>query len=210
MVGKILTALVVSWSAALLAAMPASNNYKINNYGFGSGGVDNATSTNYALNAISGETSGQSASSTSFKINPGEISTQQAHVPPAPTFDNPANYYSKLHFVVSTANNPSDTKFALAISKDNFVTTQYVQDDGTVGTVLGLEDYQTYAAWGGATGSFVIGLDDNTTYYLKAKAYSGKFTETGFGPAPLPLRLQASPLISTYRPAIPRRLPLTL
>jgi hypothetical protein len=168
--------------AALLAAMPASSNYKINNYGFGSGGVDNATSNNYSLNAITGETSGQPATGTNYAVKSGEVQTQQAHVPPAPAFTNPANYYSKLHVVINQSANAADAKYALAISSDNFSTTQYVQNDGTVGSALGLEDYQTYAAWGGASGSDVIGLNHSTTYQIKAKAISGKFTETGYGP----------------------------
>ncbi|HEX7259330.1 MAG TPA: hypothetical protein VF272_00155, partial [Candidatus Saccharimonadia bacterium] len=137
-------------------------------------------------NGIAGEVSGQQAASTSFRLNSGNNQTQQAHVPLAPTFDNPANYYSKLHFVINPSNNPSDTKFAIAISSDSFATTRYIQNDGTVGSTLGIEDYQIYGStgvgWGGASGSLVIGLESSMTYQIKAKAISGKFTETGFGP----------------------------
>lgn len=167
----------------MLAVTPSSTNYKINNYGFGAGGVGNSSSASYSLNALTGETSGQPTTSTTYNVKPGEIQVQQAYVPLAPTFDNPSNYYSRLHFVINTAGNPSDTKFAIAISEDGFATdTRYVKSDGTVGATLAFTDYQDYATWGGATGSYVVGLKSNTTYTIKVKAYSGRFTETQYGP----------------------------
>jgi hypothetical protein len=102
---------------------------------------------------------------------------QQANVPAAPTFTNPANYYNKLKFVLDTGNNPSDTVFAIAISTDNFTTTNYIQADNTIGSS---PVYQTYASWGGATGATVIGLATNTTYKIKTKAMHTKFNESGF------------------------------
>ena len=53
----------------------------------------------------------------------------------------------------------------------------------TIGGTLTLTDYQTYTAWGGASGSNIIGLTPGTTYYLRAKATQGKFTESGYGPS---------------------------
>jgi hypothetical protein len=173
---------VVLGTWMILAALPSSSNFKLNNYGFGSGGTATSSSSSYKLNGISGETSGQQTSSANFRINSGNNQTQQAHVPLAPTFDNPGNYYSKLHVTVNPSSNPSDTTFAIAISSDSFATTQYIQNDGTVGSALGIEDYQTHANWGGASGSLVIGLDSSTTYQIKVKAMSGSFTESGYGP----------------------------
>lgn len=169
-------------SFVFLLVMPASTNYQLDNYGFGSGGVGNATSSNYALDGITGEVSGGKLSSATYSAEPGLIYTNQANVPVAPTFTNPASYYNKLQLTINTSGNPSDTVFAIAISSDNFVTTQYVKSDHTVGATLLLADYQTYAAWGSGGGFFVVGLAANTTYYVKAKAMQGKFTETEFGP----------------------------
>lgn len=176
------------WKASLslpffffLLVMPASTDFKLKDYGFGSGGVANGTSPNYALSAITGEQSGSGETSPSYQIGPGLFFTNQANVPGAPTFTNPSNYYNKLWIVLDTGSNPSDTKFAIAISADNFATTNYVQSDDTVGAILGSEDYQTNATWG-AGGFYVIGLSANTTYKVKVKAMQGKFTETGYGP----------------------------
>lgn len=166
----------------VFAVMPTSSNYTLNNYSTGSGGVGNAGSTNYQLNATTGEVSNQESTSTNFKTRSGNNNLQQAHVPTSPTFDNPANYYNKLHFAVAPGANASDTKFAIAISSDNFASTQYIQNDNTVGAVLGIEDYQTYAAWGSASGQLVTGLIYNTAYKIKVKSFKGSFTETEFGP----------------------------
>jgi hypothetical protein len=167
----------------MLAAFPASTDYKLHNYGFTSGGLNNASSANYSANASSGEISGQTAASAAYQQKSGHNETQQSNVPPAPTFTNPASYYNKLHFVIATASNPSDAKFAIAISSDNFATTNYIHNDNTFSSVFNpATDYQTYASWGGATGQDVLGLQPNTPYKIKVKATTGNFTETQFGP----------------------------
>lgn len=167
----------------LIFAFPASTNYQLKDFGFGTGGVGNATSGSYALDAISGEQSAGNLDGTTYDLGSGLLFTNQANVPPAPTFTNPSNYYNKLKITLNVGGNPSDTKFAIAISTDNFVAdTRYVQSDNTVGATLGSEDYQTYANWVGASGEDIIGLTPVTTYKVKVKAIQGKFTETGYGP----------------------------
>lgn len=167
----------------LIFAFPASTNYQLKDFGFGSGGVDNATSGSYALDAISGEQSAGNLDGTTYDLGSGLLFTNQANVPSAPTFTNPSNYYNKLKIVLDIGGNPSDTKFAIAISTDNFVAdTRYVQSDDTVGATLGNEDYQTYTNWGGASGTLIIGLLSGTEYKVKVKAWQGKLTETGYGP----------------------------
>lgn len=178
---EFLQQLVSGLAVFVIAALPASNNYKINNYGFGAGGESNMSSSNYAANAITGELSGE-AGSNNYKIKGGEIEAQQAHVPPAPTLANTGNWYNKLRLTVNPGPNPGDAKFAVAISTDDFVTTRYVQNDATIGNALGAEDYQAYTAWGGGTGIYVIGLASSTTYKVKVKAMTGKFTESGYSP----------------------------
>ncbi len=166
----------------LFATAPSGTTYTLQSYGLGSGGIVNSSSTTYSMNGITGELSGTQLDGTTYSAQPGLIPTQQANVPLAPTFTNPNSYYNKLHLVINTASNPSDTKFAVAISSDNFATTQYVQSDNTVGSALGAEDYQTYALWGSGTGIDIVGLQPNTTFKVKVKAMQGAFTETGYGP----------------------------
>lgn len=167
----------------LFFVLPASSNYQLKDFGYGGGGVGNATSSSYAIEGIAGEQNAGMLSGSTYDLGPGLQFTNQANVPPAPTFTNPSNYYNKLKIVLDTGDNPSDAIFAVAISADGFVSdTRYVQSDATVGVALGNEDYQTYAAWGSASGTLIIGLLPGTTYTVKVKAMQGAFTETGYGP----------------------------
>ncbi|MDP1884189.1 MAG: hypothetical protein Q8L10_02370 [Candidatus Moranbacteria bacterium] len=175
--------IITTFAWMFFLVLPASTNYQLKDYGFGTGGTDKSSSSNYSLEAITGELGGSQAASAGYKVGPGMIFTGQANVPAAPTFDNPGNYYNKLRIILNPSNNASDTKFAIAISTDDFMTTGYVQNDSTVGAVLGLEDYRTYAGWGGAGGTYIIGLVADTAYKVKAKAMHGSFSETDYGPS---------------------------
>ncbi len=167
--------------ALMVAALPASSNYKMGSYGFGSGGTAGSGSTNYKVQGEAGEVSGKGAS-TNYKAGAGENYVKQADVPKI-TISNPASYYNKLLVVVDPQANPSDAKFAIAISTDGFTTTQYVKSDFTIGSSLTFPtDYLTYAGWGGASGFLVRGLARSTVYTVKAKAYRGHYTESGYGP----------------------------
>lgn len=162
------------------SAGPQSTNYELKDYGFGSGGTGGIDSSSYSLWGLSGEMEA-SSSSTTYSVHGGLIYTMQTHVPTAPTFTNPSNYYNKLHITINNGSNPSDTIFAIAISTDTFVSdTKYVQSDNTIGTTLGSEDWQTYSAWGGASGEDIIGLTPNTTYTVKVTARQGNFTQSRY------------------------------
>ncbi|MGH7156806.1 MAG: hypothetical protein ACREGG_01690 [Candidatus Saccharimonadales bacterium] len=170
-----------------LASLPSTTNYELNSYGFGSGGAANSTTSNYALEGITGELSGTSPATTSYTTNPGFIQTQQANVPKV-TLTNPSNYYDKLHFTIDQQGNPTDALYALRIQTTSTTCssptgTYYVQSDDTIGASLALADYQDYATWGGSGGASIIGLTASTTYCLSAKATQGKFTESAYGPA---------------------------
>ena len=167
----------------LFAAFPASGNYGLRDYSFNSGGVS-STSSNYALNGAAGEVAGGAETGTTYNLGPGLLFTEQANVPPAPTLDNGSGaYYSKLHMVINTAANPTDSKFLVALSTDNFVTTYFVQSDGTLSTTYQAGDYQTYTQWGATGGSFIVGLQPAIAYKVHVKATQGRFTETQYGPS---------------------------
>ncbi len=166
---------------ALFAALPGTSNYRLHDYGIGSGG-GTMGSSNYSLEGIAGELSSPTVSTDTYGLKPGLLGSRLAALPDAPTWQNPADWYNRLHLVIDPTGNPSDTTFAVAISSDNFATTQYVQSDNTVGPSLGMEDFRDYASWGGGAGANVIGLSPNTEYKIKVKARQGEFSETGFGP----------------------------
>lgn len=160
-----------------LFALPFSSTYELHDYGFGSGGNGVGDSSTHTLSTLTGELSGVGITSPSYNINPGLTFARQANVPGAPTFVNDADYYNKLKFTLNTGNNPTDTLFAIAISTDNFTTTNFIQTDNTIGASAA---YQTYTAWGGASGAYVIGLQTNTIYKIKVKAIQTKYNESAY------------------------------
>jgi len=173
--------LIIFGTVMPVYAGPTSTNYELKDYTFGGGGTAKSNSTNFSIFGVAGEVESGQPNSTNFKAGGGLVYTMQANVPPAPTLSNPATNYDRLKFIIQNGGNPSDALFAIAISDDNWITTKYIQNDNTVGTVLGSEDWQTYANWGGASGEFVRTLAANTTYKIKAKAKRGSFTESGYG-----------------------------
>lgn len=163
-----------------LLTIGASTNYKLDSLEFGAAGGA-GQSANYYQETVLGEAVADTGQSPNFKIGEGLLFAQQSNAPTL-TIQNTSNWYNKLKITINTQNNPSDTKYVIAVSTDNFATTQYVQSDNTIGATLGPEDIRTYASFGGASGFNVIGLSPNTTYYVKAKAQQGKFTESPYGP----------------------------
>lgn len=174
-------------SLLFFAASPASSSYTLKSYDFGNGGTDSSTSSSYAVNGTAGSQAGDQASSTNFKVKSGENPTQDANVTPKPTLSNPDGYYDRLKLVVNTGGNPTDTKFLIAISSDNFTTTRYVQTDNSIGASYTLTNYQTYASWGGASGFYISGLSQGTTYEVKVRPLQGKFTEASYSPKSDPI-----------------------
>lgn len=171
-------------SVFIFAALPATSNYRLNSYGFGSGGTANSQTATYSLEGSVGELSGQSTDASQTGIKPGFIQTEQANAPTLAALDNNSGlYYNKLHFVIDPQGNPSDAQFLMSISTDNFVSdVRYLQPDGTLSATLLLSDYQTFSAWGGNSGALMIGLIQNTSYSVRLKATQGKFTESAYGP----------------------------
>lgn len=161
---------------------PASNNYQLNEWSFGSGGSQNSGSGNYELNTVLGEIGGEQTGSNNYLIGPGLEFVYMANTPAAPTLNNPSNYYNKLDLIINNGDNPSDTLFAVGISDDDFATTNYVQSDNSISLTLGGEDWQSYIDWGSGSGVTIVGLQPDTTYKVKVKAKQGDFTEGSWGP----------------------------
>lgn len=164
-----------------LLLFPASNNYRLDGFQFGGGEFDQS-STNYQMHSVLGE-SNEKMKSGNYGLNSGLKFVQMADTPAAPTLTNDDNWTDQLKIVINPGiHSGDDTKFAIAISDDNWVTTQWVQNDNTVDAVLGSEDFQYYSSWGGASGEYIIGLNSNTTYKVRVKAQKGKYTEGMLGP----------------------------
>lgn len=171
---------ITALATVVFAAFSSSPSYQLQNYGLSSGGTSNSTSSSYKLNATSGEVSGSQTTGAADAVKSGEIETQQANTPLAPTLSNGSNvYYNKLQLIINKGgSDASDYTYSVAVSTDNFTTTNYVQADGTIGATA---VYQTYALWGGASGTFIIGLNPSTTYKAKVNAVQGNFTASPYG-----------------------------
>jgi hypothetical protein len=178
-IGKFISSGLVA-ASLFFATLPTSTTYQLNSYGVGSGGGVTSSGT-YSIEGTAGETSTTTQSSGTYSLTSGMVSVQQVATPAAPTLVNSSNWYNKLHLTLANGGYPSDTTFAIAISTDGFSTiTNYVQNDNSVGTALGTEDYQTYTTWGAGSGFDIIGLNPSTTYTVKVKAFQGNFTESGY------------------------------
>lgn len=169
--------------STVLASNPASSNFGIEEYSFGSGGTIGSNSSSFSLYGISGEVEQGTNASGNFQLEGGLTNLIEANLPSAPTLTNPSSTYDRLKIVIDNGNNPSDTTFAIAISSDNFVTIQYVKSDYTIGSTLTNADWLPYSgigSWGGSTGVYITGLQANTTYKVKVKARKGSFTESPY------------------------------
>ena len=158
-------------------AGPASTNFQLLDYGFGAGGIATSSSNNYMLQGILGEIETASLSSTNYIFGPGLTYALEPNTPGAPIFTNPSNYYNKLSLIIDNGGNPTDTTFAIKVASNSANFSQnvyYVQADNT----LGLNPvWQTYTAWGGASGFTIIGLFPGTTYYAQVAAKRGVYQQ---------------------------------
>ncbi|MGC1176674.1 MAG: hypothetical protein WA843_01270 [Candidatus Saccharimonadales bacterium] len=171
---------IVASLGVLFAALSSSTNFQLNSYSVGSGSTNNSSSATYNLQASTGQINGAPSSSTTYTAKSGAIQAEQANVPTAPTLSNGGGtYFNQLNFIITTANNASDAVYSVAVSTtSNFTVTNYVQADGTLGAT---PVYQTYAAWGGASGTLAVGLSASTAYWFKVDAIQGKFTASAYG-----------------------------
>jgi hypothetical protein len=174
-------------SLLFFASTPSSSNYNLRSYEFGNGGTDSSSSTNYRVEGSAGEQSGDPASSTNFRVRSGEAPIQTSSVIAKPTLSNPDGYYDRLRLVLNPGTSPSDTRYLIAISSDGFATTQYVQLDNSIAASYTISNYQTYSAWGGASGFFIVGLTQGTTYEVRVRALQGRFTESAYSPLSDPI-----------------------
>jgi hypothetical protein len=163
----------------MFASFSSSTTYNLQSYSVGAGSTNNSASTTYTVQGSAGEQTNGSATSTTYTNGSGSINTEQINVPSAPTLSNGSgSYTNQLGIIISTTNEPTDATYAIAVSTNNFVTTNYVSAGGTLQST---QYYQNYTAWGGSSGSYITGLTSGTTYEVKVAAMEGEFTNTNFG-----------------------------
>lgn len=183
-IGSLLTAGTLLFGA--VSSFSNNSTYYLNSYSVGSGSGTNFSNGSYNGQASLGERSNSNALPGSGNIDEaGGIQTEQLAVPQAPTLSNGSGtYYNQLGITLNnsmgTSTYPTDVTFAVEIATNSsFTSPNYVQTGGVLGSS---PFYQSYAAWGGSSGSSIVNLNSSTTYYVKVAAMQGKFTNTAFGP----------------------------
>lgn len=164
-------------------AGPTSGTYELKQYGFGSGGTLNSTSTTYRIQGITGQIETASLSSTTYLLLPGLTYTLEPNTPPAPTLTNPSNsYYNKLNLAINNGGNSSDTTFAIQIASNSANMSQNIYYVQSASSTLGITpDWQTYTVWNSGSAFTLIGLYPGTTYYVRVAARRGTFQQGRYG-----------------------------
>lgn len=168
----LLVFLLVLIPAVAIAQTMTGGSYQIENSTFDGGGGEESSSANYSSRGSAGDIETGDSQSSNY-VNPSGFEPgAYPGVPGQPTLVNTGgNLYNSLDFVVVPGDGQqSDTTYAIAISSDDFATTQFVQTDDTVGPN---EAWQTYVGWNSSTGERITGLAPNTTYKIKVKASYG-------------------------------------
>lgn len=176
-----------SWLLMTLLAFPAGSAYKLDGYTFGGGGISGGTSPNYQYQVRVGQLDNNMMVGSSFSLGAGLAFERQSPTPISPTLSNPGNYYNKLKLVVNNQSGgstlPSDTKYMMAVSDDDFVTTKYINGtDHSIVDSYGIADYQTFLQLGDTGGFDILGLDPGKTYKVKVRSMQGSFSESAWGP----------------------------
>lgn len=162
-----------------------NSTYYLNSYSVGSGSGTNISNGTYSGQASIGEISNSTSLGAGDTVHAGGIQTEQLAAPQAPTLSNGSGtYYNQLGITLNnsmgSSTYPTDVTFAVEIATNaSFTSPNYVQTGGVLGSS---PFYQSYAAWGGSSGSAIVNLNSSTTYYVKIAAMQGKFTNTAFGP----------------------------
>lgn len=156
----------------------SGSNYQIENPSIDSGGGE-ASSSNYTSRDGIGDSNDTGLASTNYKVFPGFFQHAYPGVPAQPNLTNTGGtLYNALDYVIATGSGQqTDTKYAIALSSDDFATTLFVQADNTVGSTA---SWQSYTAWGAGSGGRITGLSPSTTYKIKVKARYTEDTETAY------------------------------
>lgn len=189
-----------------------STNYKIKDLTVGSGGGEDESSSNYRLlQSIGDNLNDDRFSSANYKLGVGVAYNWMATAPSIQCFEtttegstscndadvNPdgmvmicgdGGCFDRARFELNAENNPSDTLYSIQITTDSgWGSWDFI--DGATFMVENsanhdINDYLTESSWEGTASNInVLGLSPGTTYYLRATALCGDFTESDPGPA---------------------------
>jgi len=188
-----------------------SSSYKIKDFTLGSGGGEDQTATNYrVLLSVGDAVNDERLASTSYKLGMGTAVNWMATAPSIKCFETTTEgstscddadvtpdgmvmlcgdggCFDRARFELNAEGNPSDTLYSIRITTDVAWSSWDYIDGSTfmieTSSSHDINDYLTESSWEGTGSSInVLGLDYNTTYYLRATALHGDFTESDPGP----------------------------
>jgi len=189
-----------------------SQNYKIKDLSVGSIGGENLSSSGgYRIMISIGDNANDDRFiGTSYKLGVGPLYNWMATAPSIKCFaasagdstvdcDDPdvkpdgmvevcgeGGCFDRAHFELYNENNPSDTLYSVQITTDpDWSTWNYI--DASTFLIESAEshdinDYITESSWESQNFN-ILGLTPGTTYYIRATALHGDFTESGPGPS---------------------------
>jgi len=190
-----------------------SGSYKIKDFSVGSeGGVDQTSSSGYRVMISMGDPiNHEKLTSTTYELGIGTGQVWTATAPSIKCFETTTDgttscddisvtpdgmvmicgdggCFDRARFELNNENNPSDTLYSIQITTDiSWTTYNYI--DGTTflietSSTHDINDYQLESTWEGTASNInILGLEQGTTYYLRATALNGDFTESGPGPS---------------------------
>ncbi len=95
----------------------------------------------------------------------------------------PSGCYDRARFEIDAQGNPTDTLYGVEISTDNFITNRMCIDGSTFRPDLisncNISDFRTKSDWESPAFN-ILGLNPNTTYYLRITAIHGDFTQSDY------------------------------
>lgn len=200
-----------SLNSIVLAEDIDSSNYKIKDFSVGSEGGQDESSSGYRVMISMGDSvNDERLTSASYRLGIGTSHVWTATAPSIRCFEtttsgstncldadvNPdgmimtcgeGGCYDRARFELNSENNPSDALYSVEITTDVSWTTFNYIDASTFliesAVTHDINDYISKSSWEGTVSNLnVLGLTPNTTYYLRATALNGDFTESGSGP----------------------------
>ncbi len=189
----------------------SSDDFQIKDFTLGSEGGEEQSSSDFRLmQSIGDNLNDERFTSTNYKLGVGTTFNWMATAPSITCFEtttegstncsdadvNPdgmvmlcgdGGCYDKARFELNSENNPSDTLYSVQITTDSGWNSWDFIDGSTFlienSSNHDINDYLTESSWEGTVSSFnVYGLSYGTTYYLRATALHGDFTESNPGP----------------------------
>ena len=198
---------------SIYAADLTSSHYRLKDPKLSTAGKESSATNYMILGNVGAPLDYQKLTSPNFGFGIGHGYTFMAHVPRVRCFETTTDgtsscsglpsgegmvqicgetgCYDRARFEIDPMNNPSDTRYTVLITDDNWATVYYLDGDTHMPETAAthdISDYRTLTQWQVADGprdwskANILGLLPGKTYKIRIKVFSGNFTESGLSP----------------------------